>query len=303
MPEIEHNGRDFKYVVWWKRNETGATEHTYTIQRPEVYHHVIPTFEPTYKEFQVYVKSKNAAGDAKVPPKIVIGYSGEDEPLNYPNDVYIDQDSVTGTAAMIQWTQVNTEPDQIRGFFRGYRIQFWKTEDGPESMREYDLILNETTQYPRPRYRRDTSELIIHELVNLPPYSEITIQIRVLNKYYAGKPSTPPTYLTTKEGEPGPPVSFNIIARGATHFELEWEKPVEPNGILVGYNMSYQSITGLNLGRLQYREPIESPDIVRARLTGLHPNMDYRIYLSAATRVGKGEPIFLDARTTHAGRK
>ena len=65
--------------------------------------------------------------------------------------------------------------------------------------------------------------------------------------------------------------------------------------------MSYQSITGLNLGRLQYREEIEDPLLFRARLTGLEPNTDYRIYLVAKTEEGKGEPIFLDAKTIPAG--
>ena len=67
--------------------------------------------------------------------------------------------------------------------------------------------------------------------------------------------------------------------------------------------MSYQSITGLNLGRLQYRENINASHPTRARLTGLEPNTDYRIYLTATTIKGKGEAIFLDAQTLAAGRK
>ena len=65
----------------------------------------------------------------------------------------------------------------------------------------------------------------------------------MLNKYYAGPPSAALT-ITTKEGEPGPPAAFDVLARGPTHLDLIWEKPLEPNGILVGYNISYQSITG-----------------------------------------------------------
>ena len=40
--------------------------------------------------------------------------------------------------------------------------------------------------------------------------------------------------------EPGPPAMFEVIARGSTHFELRWELPEEPNGVLTGYSMSYQ---------------------------------------------------------------
>lgn len=40
---------------------------------------------------------------------------------------------------------------------------------------------------------------------------------------------------------PGPPSNFEVIARGATHFELQWEKTLEPNGNVIGYNISYQT--------------------------------------------------------------
>ena len=82
------------------------------------------------------------------------------------------------------------------------------------------------------------------------------------------------------------------------------------SSFLSEYLMSYQSITGLNLGRLQYRENIDASQSIdasqethRARLTGLEPKTDYRIYLTATTVKGKGEPIFLDARTLAAGSK
>lgn len=47
---------------------------------------------------------------------------------------------------------------------------------------------------------------------------------------------------------PGPPNVFNVIARGPTYFELEWEQPREPNGVLQGYHISYQigKISGLS---------------------------------------------------------
>lgn len=127
-------------------------------------------------------------------------------------------------------------------------------------------------------------------------------QIRVLNKYYTGPPSSVLNFRTF-EGEPGPPAMLNVVIRGSTHFELEWEEPYELNGILVGYNISYQTITGLNLGRLQYRESISDPTIKRERLTGLLPDTFYRVYVSAASQRGKGEPIFVDLKTNPAGRK
>ena len=62
-------------------------------------------------------------------------------------------------------------------------------------------------------------------------------------------------------------------------------------------------VSGLNLGRLQYREPISDPDATMARLTGLQPDTFYRVYLAAATSKGTGEEIFLDTKTSPAERK
>ena len=41
--------------------------------------------------------------------------------------------------------------------------------------------------------------------------------------------------------EPGPPVTFEVTAKGSTHFDLKWRPPLEPNGVLIGYHISYQT--------------------------------------------------------------
>ena len=38
-----------------------------------------------------------------------------------------------------------------------------------------------------------------------------------------------------------PPALFDVTSRGPTHLDLSWEPPYEENGVLVGYNISYQS--------------------------------------------------------------
>ena len=69
-----------------------------------------------------------------------------------------------------------------------FQIQFWKKKSG-EMMREVDYIVNQPKQYPRPRTKRDAGELLEYRITNLPPYADILLQVRVLNKYYVGPPS------------------------------------------------------------------------------------------------------------------
>lgn len=40
---------------------------------------------------------------------------------------------------------------------------------------------------------------------------------------------------------PGPPARIDVTERGSTHFEMTWDPPNEPNGLLVGYRISYQT--------------------------------------------------------------
>ncbi len=97
------------------------------------------------------------------------------------------------------------------------QIQFWRTQEGPDSLREVDYIQNIVKQYPRPRMKRQANynyeneydedleeeedeedQMEIYTLENLPAFSEIAVQIRVLNKYYVGPPSEV-VYFKTQE--------------------------------------------------------------------------------------------------------
>ena len=69
------------------------------------------------------------------------------------------------------------------------------------------------------------------------------------------------------------------------------------------HRCSVYTVSNLNFGRLQYREMTRNSNATVERVTGLNPNTTYRVYLRAATLVGVGEPIFVDATTEISGRK
>ena len=79
MPQIEQNGPNFKYIVSYKRRDiNNAKEYSYTVERPQEFHYVVPTKQDTYVPFDITVKAKNSVGDARQAVKSVIGWSGED---------------------------------------------------------------------------------------------------------------------------------------------------------------------------------------------------------------------------------
>lgn len=316
MPRIEQNAPDFKYVVTWESINTTTASRiagTITIQTSDAWHYVVPDRNMgIYKPYRITVKANNAKGDSSANLLAVVGYSGEDIPLDRPTGVTYDPNTLTSSSVVLTWTQVDMSSDRIRGFFRGYRIQFARTnEDWASDMREVDYIMKEVAQYPRPRIMKRqvsaggpnvtaTGLEVRYTLHDIPPYSDIKLVIRVLNKYYAGPPSDPITF-RVPEGMPGPPATVTVAITESTHLILTWEAPNEPNGVILGYNISYQALSGLNLGRLQYREAVAGSDTLQARLTGLTPNTTYRVYLAAATIAGTGEPIFIDQTTAPVG--
>ncbi|CAD5115432.1 DgyrCDS4407 [Dimorphilus gyrociliatus] len=310
MPQIEHHAPNFKYIIEFRRADISNSK----IERKTVEdwwenHYRAGDNLPSYTPYNITIRAVNRIGPCPIDPTTVVGYTGEEQPTIVVGAITVSEDSITDFTAQLQWQQVDTNPDLIKGFFRGYKVQFWKEGEKEKTMREQDFILREPENPIQPRIRgqqlsrkkRDLESVVKATLTHLPANSRIIARALVLNRYFASAPS-PEVSFQTKPGKPGPPSTFNIVNRGATHFELRWTKPREVNGELVGYDISYQIVKDLNLGRLQFREQVSDPDANYARLTGLRPETNYRIYLYAVTKAGRGEPIFLDMTTIPASR-
>lgn len=77
---------------------------------------------------------------------------------------------------------------------------------------------------------------------------------------------------------------------GSSALYLVWKKPEQPNGILTGYKIYYQTVKGTMVGPLLEREPhITDPKQTRAKLAGLEEGTKYRIHIKATTSAGEGE--------------
>ena len=77
MPEEEHNAPGFLYVVRWRKHEAKPEEYVDTVVEKSS-----STFridgQPVYTPYEILVIARNQVGDAVSPPRMVIGYSGED---------------------------------------------------------------------------------------------------------------------------------------------------------------------------------------------------------------------------------
>ncbi|XP_054715079.1 neuroglian-like [Uloborus diversus] len=278
MPMIEQNAPGFFYKVFWKREDVPQAQWQITeIPDWEQNSFIIPN-QPTFKPYRIKVEAHNSKGQAHTAATEIIGYSGEDVPLEAPknfNRMYVKD----ARSAMFSWDPVS--PESVRGHFRGYKIQTWTVDEGEERLREQVVKANVT-----------------QSLVTIfRPYSRNLVRVLAFNDMYNGPPSDVIEF-TTPEGTPGPVAYFDAIPLGSSALYLIWKRPTEPNGVLTGYNIYYREVIGTELGEIKERTPqITDPRETRAKLAGLKPKTKYRIDIYPTTSKGEGEKMYIEVQT------
>lgn len=277
MPEIEHNAPRFQYRVYWKRNISGEewnTEDIFDWRKSEFLIRDQPTFQP----YKIKVVAINEKGESNVTPIEMIGYSGEDSPLEAPSNFTLVQVN-SGTTALLSWNPVSAE--SVRGHFKGYKIQTWTDKGKEDNMRE--ILVKD-----------DVRKALVTKFV---PHSKNYARILAYNGRFNGPPSNTLSF-ETPEGTPGTVQSFEAYQMGTSALYLVWKKPEQPNGNLNGYKIYYQEVKGTSVGPILEREPhITDPRQNRAKLAGLKPNTKYRLTIRATTRAGEGEEYFIEQKT------
>ncbi|KAL4704425.1 hypothetical protein ACJJTC_000424 [Scirpophaga incertulas] len=278
MSEIEHNGPGFYYLVSWRRNVTGQPWEEEQVRDWRTPQLLVPN-TPTFQPYKIKVIAVNSKGASNVAPIEVVGWSGEDVPLQAPANFTLVQ-VTTGTTALLSWNPV--PPDTVRGHFKGYKIQTWT--DGEEDMQKEILV------------KADASSTLV---TKFKPFRKNNARILVYNGRFNGPPSDVLSFVTP-EGKPGTVKSFTAYPIGSSAFLLKWDKPMEENGILTGYKIYYRKMTGISKGPLQERKRDIDPKFDRAKLAGLEPNTKYRIEIRAKTKAGEGEMYFVEQTTKGA---
>nr|CAD7257229.1 unnamed protein product [Timema shepardi] len=276
MPEIEHNAPRFMYRVYWKRDIPGEQWQSNDIMDWKQNKLVIPN-QPTFQQYRIKVVAINEEGEANVSPKEEIGYSGEDVPTQAPQDFRVEQ-VTNSNSALLSWSPV--PEDSIRGHFMGYKIQTWTEKEGEEGMREIDVKGKQTRS-------------LINKFI---PHSKNFARVLAYNGRYNGPPSDTVNF-DTLEGVPGTVQFFEAFPMGSSALYLVWKRPEQPNGILTGYRIYYQTVRDTSVGPLIERQAITDPKQTRAKLAGLQPGMKYRLHIKATTRAGEGEDYFIEQRT------
>ncbi|XP_061532077.1 neural cell adhesion molecule L1.2 isoform X2 [Phycodurus eques] len=281
----DFNGPDFKYRVLWRRVVGSGPDwhHNYTTAPPFLVSKI-----GNFSAFEIKVQGVNEKGEGPEPDP-VIGYSGENFPLEAPMGVGIV--ILNSTAIGVTWAGIDRET--VRGHLLGYKIHL--TRFGPRG------------HHGPQRAREPTTTVVVETGANeerkvigdLRPYSHYTLTVGVFNSKGDGPPSEMLSF-ETDEGVPHPPTSLVLDSSSETEMMLRWTPPSQPNGILIGYLLQYQQLVESDDSPMQV-EKIDDPTISHLTLKGLDRNSHYRFYLRGRTATGDGEPIMREGATTLDG--
>ncbi|KAM6307728.1 LOW QUALITY PROTEIN: neural cell adhesion molecule L1, partial [Podargus strigoides] len=242
LPPRHWNAPHVRYRVQWRPQEpAGGPWREETVGAPPVVVEGTPTFSP----YEIRVQAVNEVGKGPEPP-VVVGYSGEDLPLVYPENVGVE--ILNSTSVRVRWSLEGT-PQNLRGHLRGFRVLYWREGWVGERTRrqappgEPPKLLRRRQAPPAPPAAGGHPVLAVGAeargvlLGGLRPWSRYRLQV-VVQRAGAGPPSDEIRF-DTPEGVPGPPEELWVERGGESSLVLEWRPPRHPNGVLTGFLLQY----------------------------------------------------------------
>ncbi|KAL7987771.1 hypothetical protein Chor_006690, partial [Crotalus horridus] len=138
-----------------------------------------------------------------------------------------------------------------------------------------------------------------HVVNHLPPYTNVSLKMILTNP--EGRKESEETIIQTDEDVPGPVPTKSLKG---TPFEdkifLNWKEPMDPNGIITQYEVSYTSIRSFDPA-----VPVAGPPQTVSKLWNsthhvfpyLHPGTTYQFYIRASTVKGFGPATAINVTT------
>uniref|UniRef100_A0A8B9LXH8 Neurofascin n=1 Tax=Astyanax mexicanus TaxID=7994 RepID=A0A8B9LXH8_ASTMX len=177
-----------------------------------------------------------------------------------------------GTGIFRNNMEISWEPLEYRewnGPKLGYMV-WWRRRDSREEWKNY------TTYW--------WCSHIIYETDTFTPYE---IKVQAVN-YFGLGPESPIIIGFSGEDLPSVPRSFRIMHRHYDTLYVDWEEPAEPNGILIGYTLKYQT---LNVSGERMQVENLPPNATSFSLRRFDRYTRYKFSLAAQTQIGVGEVV------------
>uniref|UniRef100_A0A672YDA7 Neural cell adhesion molecule L1 n=1 Tax=Sphaeramia orbicularis TaxID=375764 RepID=A0A672YDA7_9TELE len=265
----EWNGPHLKYLVWWRRRDSREEWKNATTKWLKYYIYDADTFTP----YELKVQAVNDFGLGPESP-VVIGYSGEDRPTTAPLNLRVSD--IESTQVTVHWDPVPR--GSLMGELREYKVYYWRDSSQLRWLRVNRGMKSKSFPDDNPEPSGVVTDLL--------PYSNYKMYIVVTNNRYEGPPSNY-IHFSTPEGVPSVPRSFRIQQRHLDSIYVDWDVPAEPNGIITGYSLKYQTVNATRGEELRVEE--FPPNVTSFSVRRFDRYTRYRFSVAARTRIGIGE--------------
>nr|XP_020469940.1 protein sidekick-1 isoform X2 [Monopterus albus] len=217
-----------------------------------------------WTQYQVQIQIYNSIG-AGPWSNTVAAHTAESVPSGPP--VNVTAEAVSSTRILLTWAYLPHA--QKNGVILGYKVLYSeKDSEGPPSVQVAE------------------GEGSVSLLLGLlKKYTVYVLQVLAYTRMGDG-PLSDPVTLRTREDVPGPPVRMVFPEVRLSSIRVVWQPPTNPNGIILGYQISY---------RFDSRDPLRWTTVEvgstarQFTVTGLSPEQPYVFRLTARTAVGWGE--------------
>ncbi|CAM4647931.1 unnamed protein product [Lepidochelys olivacea] len=174
-------------------------------------------------------------------------------------------------ATTIRFTWNPPSPQFINGINQGYKLIAWE----PEQEEEVTVVT------VRPNFQ---DSIHVGYIGGLKKFTEYFTSVVCFTTPGDG-PRSPPQLVRTHEDAPGPVghLSFSDILD--TSLKVSWQEPLEKNGILTGYRISWEEYNRTNTRVTHYLPNVT----LEYRVTGLTALTTYTIEVAAMTSKGQGQ--------------
>ncbi|XP_072415393.1 protein sidekick-1 isoform X1 [Chiloscyllium punctatum] len=268
IPESEYNGNPESVgykIKYWQLDGQGMPGHQIINDRLER-EITIENLEE-WIDYVVQIQAFNAIGSGPWSNQ-VRGRTRESVPSAAPGN--ITTEAVSSTQILVMWGPV---PDsEQNGLILGYKILY----------QEKDSELSICTHLVKGNF---TQSVVLNDLRKYSPYE---IQVLAFTRIGDGVTSSPPVIERTKDDVPGPPVRLLFPEVQLTSLRVVWQTPENPNGIILGYRISYRLATA-EPNRFITTEV--SSNVRQYSATKLIPESPYVFRISAKTRQGWGKSV------------
>ncbi|XP_028562819.2 protein sidekick-1 isoform X4 [Podarcis muralis] len=262
-PESEHNGVLHGYILRYRLAGLPGEYQYKNITSAEINYCLIKDLI-IWTQYEIQVASYNGAGLGAF-SRAVTEYTLQGVPTAPPQN--IQAEAVNSTTIQFFW---NPPPQQfINGINQGYKLLAWPV-DAPETVTAVTIT---------PDFHGVHSGYI----TNLKKFTAYYTSVLCFTTPGDG-PRSSPQLLKTHEDKPGAVGHLSFTEILDTSLKVSWQEPVEKNGIITGYQISWEvySRNESRLARTLANTTLEY------KITGLSSLTTYTIEVAAETSKGTG---------------